>query len=137
MPPLVACAIQPRHQLRALAEVSPQKDFNIHALLQLQAAFQSGARKNRMSQGLGDSFRPGPIINYRLGRAEIHVIADFGYREAFLAEPGTGLTGQIFGPGAVSHLNGRVRQFGAGQMFRGRWAVRPRPAGPATQGRAD
>ena len=64
---------------------------------------------------LGRLFPPRPVINYGRGRAKIHVIADLGHGEALLAEEGAGLMGQIFGPGAVSDLDGRVLPFVDGQ----------------------
>ena len=118
MPPSTIPGNQTRHQLRAFEEISAQEDLNIHTLLELQAWFQCGLRENRPAHRPGDSFRLGPIINYGFCGAEIHVIADHGHGEAFLAKPGAGLTGQIFSPGAVPDLDGRVHQFGGGQ---GRW----------------
>ena len=96
----------------------PQKHLNIHTLLKLQAGRQSGSRKDRAGHRPGDAFRPGSIINHGRCRAEIHVIADQGHGEPLLLEQGAGLTGQLFGPGAVPDLDGRAHQFGGGQGSR-------------------
>ena len=128
---------QASHEVWVFQEIVPQQHFNIHTLFKLQAGFQPGSREKRAGHGLGDSFRAGPIINYGLGRAEIHVVADYGHGEAFLAEQGAGLTGQILvqvpflTSMAVSTSSAEVRGAGAGRD--GVWGA---GAGASLQGPA-